>query len=225
MVTKQILEEHGCSAEAWKKLLGRSREVSTLNQTNERTPAEDLPKNDKLDRFLSRMRGRIQKGIDYNLTNYRTIHALDAVWEAPYRQLSPTLLAQTLEKFRVTDGSVAQDQVRDALTSLGLNLDSIMTDSGEVDPKTGQPTKVLNVPAFHSIIIPIVRAYLEIRRAKLINDRFMRPMHLYQEVTTDPENRMKCSILTGRVQRFAEQYGLIDTWKQAAFQMLLYGRC
>lgn len=223
MVTREILEKAGVTPEAWKKKLEFTRTPQT--SPDPLKPVDEMDVDDRLKRLHHRIRSRVQRGRDYNMANYRTIQALDLVWEAPFRQITPTLLSDLIRNHKMSDGDRAQEQLRSALNSIGLGFDEIMYDTEERDPKTQAYKKAFNVPAFFNVIVPLVRAYLEIRRAKIVNDRNLKPFHKFESPVSDELQRLKCEIITSRIEAMRQDYGYLDVLKQAVFQMLLYGTC
>lgn len=222
MVSRTILEKHGCSAEAWRKHFENDDEIPPAPLAHESEDDEMKARRsqkEKLDRLKRRVRSRVRQGIDYNLLNYRTCWALDLLWNAPFRQISPTLLSSFAYRTGTTE------ELQNALTGLGLNLSEILVDTDATDKKTGQKIKQVSVPSMITVIVPLVRAYLQIRRARLINDRNLKPFVKYESALNTAEQRVKCEVLTSRVEVMAKQYDYLGALNQAVFQMLLYNTC
>jgi hypothetical protein len=205
-----ILEKHGCSAEAWKKLF----EIPE-KPTKKKKSEKDVP-DDPLKDVKERIRSRETNGRDYNFANFETIYALDLIWDTPFRQVSPTLLAGIVGRYKTTDETL------NALKAFGFNLTDVLVDTGRKDPKTKQPIKAVSVPAFFNVLVPLVRAYLNIRRAKIVNDRNRRPLIPYQAAINNEKTRVKTQVLSNRIQAMADQYDYLETLNQNVFQMLLY---
>lgn len=208
-----ILKKHGCSAEAWRVLFETPKEPAK----KKKAPKDNAE--DPLCDVKERIRSRIINGRDYNLRNYHTIHALDLIWDTPFRQISPTLLSTIMGKYKGTEETLK------ALASYGFDLDSIMRDTGRKDPKTKLPIKEISVPAFFAVMVPLVRAYLKIRRARIINDRNRRPLIPYQPAINSERFRVKTEVVSNRIQVMAEQYDYLEVLNQSVFQMLLYPYC
>jgi len=166
-----------------------------------------------------RIRSRIQEGMNRNFIDYRLYHALDVAWETPFRQISPTLLGYFIERGDTLD----DDQVQKMVTELGLTH---LIDQ-ELDSRTGKPTgkKTFNLPMFFNIFVPLVRAYVTIRWAKIMNDRRLIPFFKFDPVKATAVNRLKCGAITDRIQEMSNQYGYYDVMKQAVLKMLHYGWC
>jgi hypothetical protein len=166
-----------------------------------------------------RIRSRIQEGMNRNFMDYRIYHALDLAWETPFRQVSSTLLAYFIEKGDTMDDKVAEKVAAD------LGLTHMLEQ--ELDVRTGKPTgkSTFNLPMFFNIFVPLVRAYVTIRWARIMNDRRLSPFFEYVPVKATAVNRLKCGAITDRVQLISNQYGYYDVMKQAVLKMLHYGWC
>ena len=203
-----ILKKHGCSPEAWRKLF------ETPEKPSKKKKAE--PNDDPVRELKERIKARICAGRDYNLRNFETIYALDLIWDTPFRQVSPTLLAGIVGRYKTTD------ETEKALKAFGFDVASLIVDTGRKDPKTKQPIKAVSVPAFFNVMVPLVRAYLNIRRAKIVNDRNRRPLIPYQPAVNNEHYRVKTQVLSNRIQTMSDQYDYLETLNQNVFQMLLY---
>lgn len=215
MVDARILKAHGCSADAWKKIF-EGKEFPHPPRHNMPVTKKSA-KRDKIDELIERIWQRVKNGRDWNFGNFSTIHAMDLIWDAPFRQVSPTLIASICEKHGANT-----DEVKNALTGLGLNLDAVLWDTGQKDPKTGQPIMAVNVPSFFAITVPMVRALLTTRRSKIVNDRNREPFFEYKAATQSKKNRVRCEVITSRVQNIAKDYDYYGVMNQAVLQMFLY---
>jgi len=196
MIDLDILRDHGYSQEAMKSAF--TAEV----------------KSDKIDRFIGRMRNRIQEGVSRSLRDHKLYHSLDLAWNAPLRQISPTILHSLISKDS-DDQSVA-----DALDNWGVS--HLIED--HVSAK-GETTKALNLPRFYQIFVPLVKAYVTIRWARIFNDRNLVPLFKYEPHKSTQKNRIKGEIVTDRVQLISQQYDYSSTLSQSIFQTLHYGYC
>lgn len=220
MVDLKILKACGCTPERWRTLLEKpSREIadSQVYGTNDDL-LSDKTGQEKRARLLQRIKSRVNAGRDYNLQNWTQYHLLDLLWATPDRQITPTLVALLAKDFKSTE------EADKTLRAYGINVHELIVD--ETDPKNPSlPIKKLNVPVFTSIMVPLVRAYLTIRRAKLINDRNQTPHIQYKAAANVDELRVKSEILTDRVQVGFNAFNYLETWNQAVLQMLLYRWC
>jgi hypothetical protein len=201
MVDLDILKRRGVSADAW------------------RTKFESDKPGTKLAKFKQTMWRRCDDGITSNLKDWKVFRAIDAAWDTPLRQITPTLLINfSGESLANTDPKM--ENVLKVFKS--LQLTQYVTD--EVDLKTGKPTgrKTLDLPTFFQIIIPLVKPYVTIRWAKLCNDRNIDPRFRYDPIRNSPKERLRCALLTSRVNLIANQYNYADVQKQSILGMLLY---
>lgn len=214
MTDLRILKAHGCSAEHWEKIFSkRERPHPTIRKD----PTDKASsKTDKIDELVERIWNRVLGGRDWNFDNYSIIYAMDVIYDAPFRQVSPTLIYSVCEKHGNNT-----EEVKKALAGLGLDLNLVLVDTG-ADPKSGQPTKAVNVPAFFAVVVPLARAYMNIRRAKLVNERNRDPFIEYRPATRSKKNRVRCEVLTSRVQQTSIAYDYLGVLNQAVLQMLLY---
>lgn len=219
MVDLKVLEEFGVSAESWKQYLSIPADEDFSGAKGEIPIPDTQDLRTRRARMRERIRSRVNWGRDYNIKNWTHYYVLDKIWDAPYRQITPTLVASMMENCKTNE------QALDALKSFNMDVTQFLVDTQETDAKTGQTKKILSVPAFFNVCVPLVRAYLTIRRAKLINDRNMDPMLKYQAAANTPENRLRSEVITDRISVMTKQFDHFETLNQAVFQMLLYGRC
>lgn len=196
MIDLDILRDHGYSQESLKSSFSAKK------------------KSAKIEKLTNKIRNRIQEGITRSLRDHKLYYALDLAWNAPLRQVSPTLLHSLMNK-EADDKSVAK-----ALESWGVS--HLIED--HVSAK-GETTKALNLPRFFQIFVPLVKAYVTIRWARIFNDRNLVPLFKYEPQKSTQVNRVKGEIVTDRVQLMAQQYDYSSVLSQSIFQMLHYGYC
>lgn len=193
MIDISVVKKHGGTSEALKKLFS------------------DGPKsgknNEQLKPLYDRISARLSEGITYNIKNSRLYYALDLAWNAPLRQTAQTLL------FSLIDKKADDKEVVKAITDWGLA--HLVTQSAD--------KKTIDLPVFFNIIIPLCRAYLTIRWARICNDRKNYPFFKYEPQKQTKDNRVKAEALTDRVQIISQQYDYFSVLKQSVFQMLHYG--
>lgn len=196
MIDLDILKDRGYSQEKMRSVFS----------------AEEKP--EQIEKLIGRMRNRIQEGISRSLRDHKLYYALDLAWNAPLRQISPTLLHSLVSK-KGDDKSVAE-----ALDSWGVS--HLIED--HVSAK-GETTQALNLPRFYQIFVPLVKAYVTIRWARIFNDRNLVPLFKYEPHKSTQQNRVKGEIVTDRVQIISQQYDYSSVLSQSIFQMLHYGYC
>lgn len=203
MVDLKILKEKGVSTERLKEIFNHYglEEPAALSQNQQ--SLKDL------------IRSRVQRGIDRSLTNWRIYYALDQAWDSPFHQTSATLMKTFMD-----DPPKTVDDANRVLKDFGLT--HLMTDS--VD-KSGKATKELDTPTFYQVLVPLVKAYVTIRWAKITNDRNLLPFMSYEPYKDTAINRLRGEIITDRIEKMNHQYGYFDIFRQAVFQTLHYSYC
>jgi hypothetical protein len=163
--------------------------------------------------LLFRIRDRIADGLQWCIKNHKVYHALDLAWETPFRQVSSTLA------YSLVNNDLDEQTVKNAAKDWGLTgmLDDIGDSKGT--------RKSLNLPIFFNVYVPIVRAYVTIRWARIYNDRRQYPLFKYEMAQNTTTNKLRSDIITDRVQTMSNSYGYSETLKQGIFQMLHYGSC
>lgn len=214
MVSLGHLKKQGITPEELKKKLS-----ATPPLAGPKTDPKELPKepDEKIARLRNRIRTRIINGREENFANFKLYHALDLAWDTPFKQVTPTILQKLIES------NPSEDKVLEALGQWGINISSITYEIE--DPKTGKKQRRLNVSGFTELFIPVVRAYVTIRLAKIMNDRRVTPFFKYDPALSDAKTRMQCDVITSRVETMSRQYGYWNVTKQSVFQMLHYGVC
>jgi len=220
MVSLDILERRGSSAEKIRPILeehgsGTGAGAALINYYKHKD-SHDLTIAEKIGRLRNRMRLRIQGGRENNILTHKLYHALDLAWDIPFRQISPTLLGSLIDK------DASTDEVLNKLNAWGFNVSEVITETE--DPKTGKKIKRIDVPAFFHIFVPLVRAYVTIRWAKLTNDRRLQPFFKFDPGVNNERTRMQAEIITHRIEVMSRQMGYFNVIKQAVFQMLHYSR-
>lgn len=181
---------------------------------------------DKIKELVDLNATRIDEGIQRNLNDARTIYAIDQAYDVSQRQITYTLVEGLLAN------GVSGEKVMEAMTSWGItsrlsNMMSPLCDkSGQaVCDKTGKKLMKLDMPTFFNIFVPLVQSYTKMRWAKLFNDRDIYPLYKYEPVSQTLENRVRCEIITSRIQRMVQDMGYREDERQSILQMLKYGTC
>lgn len=200
MVNIQLLKERGIDPEGLKRIYTAKRI------------------NDRAENARRRMWSRAQDGIDNNCKNFRFYYAVDLAWDAPFADVTPTLLKTFADRIEAVD-EPNREKILNVVKDFGLQH-SIIT---VTDDKTGKKARAIDLPAFFEITIPVVRSYVIARAARLSNDRDLYPFLKFEPMRLTEDLRLKCEILTDRVQVMAAQVGLPAVRRQAIIKMLLYG--
>lgn len=202
--TPEALKKAGVTPEAIKPL---AEKFDTLDDEH------------KFKKWLNREASRIRDGVDRNLKNWRLWWALDKALDAPFHQISYTLLRDIMDK------DYDDKKVESLIEDFGVA--HLLTDYQE---STGCTTgenqkKALNIPVFFNIFVPLCSAYHKVRWAKLFNDRNNIPLYKYEPAYSTKENRLRCDIITSRISVMTSQLGYANDEKDSIFQALHYGQC
>ncbi len=156
----------------------------------------------------------VSDGVDFALRDARLWHAVDLAFDAPLQQITPTIFRDILESAK------SDREILDKLQVWGINVRDVIV---QVMDESGQRKPAVNLPAFFHIVVPLVRAYVTIRRARLFNERNLYPLFSYQPATMTAKERALCQVVTDIVRRVSEDYGYSAVLKQLILQTLLYG--
>src|SRR4029453_14442941 len=151
---KRLIQQHGLSPKSLKPLF-----------TIEDGFGEKKPMVKKL---CDQIRDAIRAGIDRNRRDYRLFRALDWARDTDFYQISFTQLRGLLSS-KPDDKAVLE-----TVNSWGLThmLPDRLDANGNVCcGANGKPEKLINLPVFTNIFVPLVIAYVTIRWAKLFNER------------------------------------------------------
>jgi hypothetical protein len=169
---------------------------------------------------------RIDEGIERNVRDARLWYAIDKSFDVCQRQITYTLVEGLMSK------GLSGDEVMRAMDSWGLtkSLSSMVSPLCNSDGTVkcgpdGKPVMKLDLPTFFHIFIPLVQAYTKMRWAKLFGDRDIYPLYKYEPVSMTQQNRLRCEIITSRIQRMAQEMGYREDERQSILQMLKYGVC
>jgi hypothetical protein len=178
---------------------------------------DTLDDDHKFKKWLRRESARIRDGVDRNLKNWRLWWALDKAIDAPFHQISYTLLRDILD--RDYDDKRVESLIED------FGVGHLLTDLSENPScsKSSNGKKALNLPVFFNIFVPLCSAYHKVRWAKLFNDRNNIPLYKYEPAYSTKENRLRCDIITSRVSVMSNQLGYANDEKDSIFQSLHYG--
>lgn len=156
---------------------------------------------------------RIKRGRELNLSEYKSYAAIDLAYDAPFRQVTPTIIQSICQK------KLDAKQTLDQLHKWGISEDELFLDA----VVNGEKKQILNIPTFFNIVLPLVKAYTTIRAAKLYNDRNQTPLFRYQPLKHVPKDRLVCEIVTDMVETMTTNLGYQTVLRSAINHMLKYG--
>jgi len=206
-VSPKVLKAHGCTPADWKPLFTAKGNYSGKSKSGK------LPQIKRLETLIA---NRINDGRLKNLQDYRVFAAIDMAYDAPFDQTTPTLI----QSFLGQDWSnLKQEDVLAKLQQWGLKPDDLLLKTTRPD---GSCVYTPNPPTFYKILVPLVKAYVTIRRGKLFNDRNKVPLLDYEPIEWNSETRILCEILNHTVQVISGELGYPRDLDQTILQTLQY---
>lgn len=197
-VDLQILKKHGVTVE-------KLKEVFTADPNNPDSKVKPL---------IDLIRSRIQEGITRSLRESRHWAAIDYAFDSAFYQVTPTLARALLS------GKMSDEGVLKAAQDWGLS--HLITK--ETSPN-GQCNQTVDLPAFFAITVPIAKAYVLIRTAKIFNDRNVYPLFKCEPSRLTEKNKLRCEIITDRIQTMSSQMDYVGIMRQAILNKNIYGIC
>lgn len=171
------------------------------------------PPDEKIKKLCDQVYAHIKDGVTYNIKQSRLYYALDLAWNSPFRQTTPTLLHSL--KGKDSDDKTVQSALQDWGASWMID---------EINSLKGEQPKKLNIPEFFSIFVPLVRSYVTVRWARIVNDRRLVPFFKYEPVKNSKKNRAQCEVVTDRVERISVGYDYQSVFQHSVFHCLHYGQ-
>jgi hypothetical protein len=194
-----ILTKHGCTTEEFEKLA-----------TSPSPPS-------KFKDWQNRMSGRISDGYDRSIKDWKIYWAMDLAYDIPFRQVTETLV------FDLFSGKLDKKGVENAVKE--MKLTHLMREVAPIDGNDSTKTKVLDLPVFFNVFVPLVKAYLTHRWGKLYNDRNVIPFFKYEPARMTIKEKVKGEIWTDVIQVVSNNMGTPSRMRQAYLQTLHYGEC
>lgn len=165
-----------------------------------------------LGRLKALLRERIMDGMDRSLADYRTWAAVDLAYDAPFHQLTPTIVRA------LTSGRYNQEEFDAAIKGWGLTENQLFCCTTE----NGKEVKKPNWETITTTLIPFVRAYLTVRLAAIYNDRNLTPLLKYEPLYSTTKDKLRCQLITALVQRICTTMGYSTVLQRMIMNPLLY---
>lgn len=176
----------------------------------------------KIEELVRLTAGRINDGLQGNFRDAKIWWAIDHAYDVNQQQVTYTLVRGFLDK-----KPSKTDEVYKAAADWGIDrlLTPLCNSDGTVRcvPGTTDPILKLDLPTFFQIYVPVVQAYHKIRVAKLFGDRDRDPLYNYEPLRLTMQDRLKCEIVTARIQRQSTDMGYRADERQLIHQSTLYG--
>lgn len=192
------LKQYGCSSGHYKPIWTKQPSAYSKRQK----------------RLVDLISGRIRDGYTNTLREHRAYYAVDLAFETPFAQTTATFVNH------IRSQNLNYDQTVEALKSYGLSESELFLDIPAAD---GSMRRMINVPVFYQIYIPIVKAYVTAITAEIFNERNTVPMLPYKPLKNSEKNKIRCDVITDIGQTMATQYGYASLYRQTILQMLKYG--
>lgn len=194
MISEKVIKKYGLDTASLKKKFSAKEAESDV---------KDL---------VGLIRDRIQEGRTRNIAEGKMWAAVDIAYDTPFAQTTPTLVRNIMQTCNT------EKEMLGALQSWGISESALFTcDKGGGDKKYS-----FNEPLFNHVFIPLVRAYVTIRVAKIFNDRNMTPLFEYAPRENTSENRILCQILTEVVESISTNMGYSAVLRDFIFKALMY---
>lgn len=170
----------------------------------------------RIQKLVNLLRNRTIDGRRMNMREWRAYHAIDIAHEISYTQTTPTFVNHVLSK------NLTEEETREELAKFGLKPEELFLKVQ--DPKTGKQVGwKFNYPIFFKIVIPLVKAYVTVRLAKIFNERNTVPFLPFNPLKETTRDELLCEIWTDLINTISTQYGYPAVLRQAIQQMLKYG--
>lgn len=194
MISEKVIKKYGLDSDSLKK-------VFTAKEVDE-----------KVTDLIGLVRDRIQEGRTRNLVEGKIWAAVDIAYDTPFAQTTPTLVRNIMQTCNT------EKEMLETLRGWGLSESNLFT------CETTESTKKysFNEPLFNQVFIPLVRAYLTIRLAKIFNDRNLTPLFEFAPREATAENRILCQILTEVVETVSTNMGYSAVLRDFIFKALMY---
>lgn len=171
----------------------------------------------EIEKLKQLIASRVKDGRRFSLSNWRVYAAIDEAYNAPFNQITPTLIGKIL----AGDKKLTPDEIIKQLRRWGLSEDTLFTEI--THPKNpSQKVKVLNKETFHKVLVPLVKSLLNARESKLVTDRDNYPNFVYAPNKQTEESKAVGDIITQIVETMSVQYGFKAVRRAAIHQALKY---
>jgi hypothetical protein len=169
----------------------------------------------KITALKNLIRDRIRDGRTRNLMDYRWWWAMDLSYDAPFRNTTQAIMASFMD-------SVAQNKLSDKEVlnkAREWKLDQFIQDR----TCNGKKESVVNAPVMFRVVIPLCRAYLNIRVARLWAERDLSPFFKYEPIVSTTTNQVRAEVITNAMEMQSQQFGYRSVGRQWIFNALHYG--
>jgi hypothetical protein len=175
----------------------------------------------KVRRLINNISARIRDGLNTSVDNHvaQAYCAIDAAYNIPYKQTTPTLINEVLSRFH---GAEDEPGIREALRQWGVDDESLWL---KVRGADGRETGacVPNPPVFFNVVPNLVKAYVTSVLGRLFNARNKTPLLDFKPSRQTEEDELLCGVITDSIDKISSNLGYADILKASIEQMLKYG--
>lgn len=174
-------------------------------------------------RLIDLHANRTNDGITRGFRNARAYYAIDQAYDVSQHQISPTLMRSLIDRNPATS-----DEAQALAKSFGI--DKMITEVPDIGRYTGvkgakdKPGYLLQTPAFFTIYVPVLLAYVKIRWGKLFNDRDLYPLYKYEPQVPSSKGRAVGKVVTARINQMSQQMNYRAVERDCIQKDLLYGQ-
>jgi hypothetical protein len=176
---------------------------------------------DKVKDLIELISSRVKDGVTRSMRESRLWWAIDRAYDVPFRQTAATLVDGLMDR------NLSGDETVRIAKSWGLTHLLVPEVDSKGNPCCWPGTKMqkekLNIPTFKEIFVPLTQAYCKMRKAKLFTDIDQEPLYKYDPLKLTSKNKLRCEIITDRVNVMTTQMGYRNAESDSIFQMLQYG--
>lgn len=179
---------------------------------------EKIKPGSKIEALIQMSASRINEGIQGNLRDARLLWAIDEALDVSKRQITPTLVRGLIS------AETSKEGVLSAVKNWHLDemLCPVIENGCAKLCSDGTPQMQLDIPTFTNIFVPVVLAYTNRMWAKLYMERNLNPLYKYEPIIDTLKNKIKCGIVTDRIQRMVTDMGTREVERQSILQTLQY---
>lgn len=194
------------------------RRGGTAEKLKPKFDKEKIKPGSKIEALIKMSAARINEGIQGNLRDARLLWAMDEAYDVGKRQITPTLVRGLISSETSREGvlSAIKEWRLDEMLTPVLEKGCVKCDSA------GAPIMQLDIPCFTNIFVPVVLAYTNRMWAKLHMERDLNPLYSYNPLIQTVKNKLKCGMITDRIQRMVSDMGIREVERQSILQTLQY---
>lgn len=179
---------------------------------------ENIKSGSKVSELINSCSSYINEGIQGNLRDARLLWAIDEALDVSKRQITPTLVRGLISAERSSEGvlSAVKEWRLDSMVA------PLVVNGVNQCDSSGSPVMALDMPTFTNIFVPVVLAYTNRMWAKLCTERDLNPLYKYDPIIQTLKNKIKCNLVTDRIQKLVTDMGVKDVERQSILQTLQY---